>query len=109
MQDKTIINGIEYTITFTEQSVELQWFNDDTGMDRVLVFAELFIVPSRISTSYEQFDVTPNGKRLNRKKFTLYSPIEVGDGVHQSPISFAIRQLIVNGMTRLFLGLGRSV
>lgn len=109
MQHKTEIDGIEYTITFTENSVELQWYNDETGLDRVLVFTELFIIPTRIGTSYIQYDVTPNGKRLNPKKHTLNSPPEVVSQFHQSSLSIAIKMLIVNGMTRYHLGLGSAV
>lgn len=101
--DKITINGIEYTITMTQEGVELQYFNEETGIDRLLIFEELFIIRTRFRTAYLQYDVTPTGKRFNEKRISVDTPKEDLAIFQNSELALAIKKSIVNGMLRLFL------
>ena len=102
MQQLTI-NEIEYTITMTEEGVEVEYPNEATGLNTVIVFDEISIKRGRIRTSYEKFDITPTGQRINTVKSTRQTPQEDYDLFKISPLADAIKKAIVNGIFRLYL------
>jgi len=103
MQQLTI-NEIEYTITMTEEGVEVEYSNKATGLNTVIVFDEISIKRGRIRTSYEKFDITPTGQRINTVKSTRQTPQEDYDLFKISPLADAIKKAIVNGIFRLYIG-----
>ena len=102
MQQLTI-NGIEYTITMTEEGVEVEYPNQSTGLRTVIVFDEISIKRGRIRTSYEKFDITPTEQRINTIKSTRQTPQQDYDLFMISPLADAIKKAIVNGIFRLYL------
>ena len=103
MQQLTI-NEIEYTITMTEEGVEVEYPNEATGLNTVIVFDKISIKRGRIRTSYEKFDITPTGQRINTVKSTRQTPQEDYDLFKISPLADAIKKAIVNGIFRLYIG-----
>ena len=103
MQQLTI-NEIEYTITMTEEGVEVEYSNEATGLNTVIVFDKISIKRGRIRTSYEKFDITPTGQRINTVKSTRQTPQEDYDLFKISPLADAIKKAIVNGIFRLYIG-----
>ena len=102
MQQLTI-NETEYTITMTEEGVEVEYPNEATGLNTVIVFDEISIKRGRIRTSYDKFDITPTEQRINNLKSTRQTPQHDYDLFKISLLADAIKKAIVNGIFRLYL------
>lgn len=107
--DKFEIDGIEYFVTMTSDGVEVQYLDKETGLENILLFDELLIIRNRIRTTYEKFILTPTGKRINKERHRIDTPLAETKAFHQSALANVIKKFIVNGMLRYFLGVTYAV
>lgn len=102
MQQLTI-DGKNYDIIFKEGSVEVEHQDEDTGLKTVYAFEELSIKKGKIITEIHQFQVTPNGDRINRKVHKRKTSDEDYQTFIQSPIADLILKFITNGIFRFLI------
>lgn len=102
----TTINGKEYTININNGFLEVQFMNEETGLQKVYVFQDLSIgMPSskRVDTIYYSYDITPTGQRINQQRHSYQSSAQDYDDFEQSTLGFILKRSIVNGLFRFIL------
>lgn len=98
-----IIDGKKYIITFKEGGIEVEHDDENTGLKTVYVFEELIIKKGRIRTEVHQFQVTPNGSRINRKVHKRVTAESDRLTFVNSPIADLILKFIANGIFRFLI------
>lgn len=98
------INNVEYTITFTDGGVEVQYFDEVVQLDTVILLKLLGIKKGGIETHTEQYHISPNGERINRKQFRRDTPEADYQAFIQSDIASLIQKYIANGIFRFIIG-----
>ncbi len=102
MQQITI-NGIDYTITFLNGSIEVEHLDEATGLNTVYVFSELKITPRGIRTGIEQFQITPTGERIGKNSYERATSQTDYENFIASPIADLILKYVVNGIFRFLI------
>jgi hypothetical protein len=102
----TNINEKDYNININNGFLEVQFMNEETGLQKVYVFQDLSIgMPSskRVDTIYYSYDITPTGQRINQQRHSYQSSEQDYNDFEASTLGFILKRSIVNGLFRFIL------
>jgi hypothetical protein len=105
------INGIEYSIEISVGKLEVQFFNIETGLEKVFVFhqKEIELVNKRVFDKFYSYDITPTGQRINRQEHTQTTSEEDFDFFELSMLGTLLKRFTVNGLFKNILGLTNGI
>lgn len=102
---KLIINGKEIDLNIFSADFEISFKDENTGLEKVIECEEIIIKPKAkyVRTLWCQWDVTPSGERINKKRFPWHTTTPEDFEFFTQAFGVPIKKYAVNGLFKTFM------